>query len=103
MEIKNLNGLNPYANQKVQQEATAKAAETSRQTAQKAAGESSDVVQLSGDGKLLAAAMASAKDAPDVHAAKVRELKEQVKNGTYKPDIEKAARNLIRDDLDQIR
>ena len=83
MEIKNLNGLNPYANQKVQQEATAKAAETSRQTAQKAAGESSDVVQLSGDGKLLAAAMSSSKDAPDLRAAKVREHNEQVKNGTY--------------------
>lgn len=103
MEIKNLNGLNPYANQKVQQEATAKAAEASRQTAaQKAAGEGSDVVQLSGDGKLLATAMAAAKDSPDVRAAKVRELKEQVKNGTYKPDIQKAARNLIRDDLSQI-
>ena len=85
------------------QEATAKAAEVSRQTAaQKAAGEGSDVVQLSGDGKLLATAMAAAKDSPDVRAAKVRELKEQVKNGTYKPDIQKAARNLIRDDLSQI-
>lgn len=103
MEINNLNGLNPYANQKVQQDATAKAAETSRQaTAQKAANEGSDVVQFSGDGKLLAAAMTSAKDAPDVRAEKVRELKEQVKNGTYQPDIQKAARNLVRDDLSQI-
>jgi negative regulator of flagellin synthesis FlgM len=103
MEINNLNGLNPYGNQKVQQEATAKTAETARQyAAQKSANEGSDVVQFSSDGKLLASAMTSAKDAPDVRAEKVRELKEQVKNGTYKPDLQKAARNLIRDDLSQI-
>lgn len=99
MDIKNIIGeLNPYNNQKVQDR---QRTESTQRTA-KSESEGSDVVNLSGDGKLLATAMTTAKDTPDVRAEKVRELKEQVKNGTYKPDIQKAARNLIRDDLSRI-
>lgn len=99
MDIKNIVGdLNPYANQKVQDKSRGEGAQRS----DKAEPEGGDVVRLSGDGKLLATAMTAAKDAPDVRAEKVRDLKEQVRNGTYKPDIQKAARNLIRDDLSRI-
>ncbi|MCM0755202.1 flagellar biosynthesis anti-sigma factor FlgM [Desulfovibrio aminophilus] len=99
MEINKLIGeLNPYGKQKVQESAKNEAAQRS------ATGESKsgDVVNLSGDAKVLSAAMAAAREAPDVRTEKVRELKEQVKNGTYKPDIQKAARNLVRDDLSRI-
>jgi negative regulator of flagellin synthesis FlgM len=74
MEINKLIGeLNPYGKQKVQETA-----------------------------KSDSAAMSAAREAPDVRPEKVRALKEQVRNGTYKPDIQKAARNLVRDDLSRI-
>ncbi len=99
MEIKKVLGeLNPYANQKVQDKDKAERAEA----AAKNEGEGSDVVKLSSEGRLLGVAMSAAKSSPDQRAEKVRQLKEQVMNGTYKPDIKKAAKNLIRDDLNLI-
>jgi negative regulator of flagellin synthesis FlgM len=43
--------------------------------------------------------VSSANTSPDVRADKVRDLKEQVQAGTYKPDIRKAAANLLRDEV----
>lgn len=62
-----------------------------------------DKVALSAEARLLGAAMSSANLSPDVRAEKVRTLKEQVQAGTYKPDIRKAAANLIRDDLSLLK
>ncbi|HMM37882.1 MAG TPA: flagellar biosynthesis anti-sigma factor FlgM [Desulfovibrio sp.] len=99
MEINKLIGeLNPYGKQKVQETAKSDAAQRSSSGESK----SGDVVNLSGDAKVLSAAMSAAREAPDVRTEKVRALKEQVRNGTYKPDIQKAARNLVRDDLSRI-
>ncbi|WP_250645498.1 flagellar biosynthesis anti-sigma factor FlgM [Salidesulfovibrio onnuriiensis] len=96
MEIKNLTGeINPYSKKKVEQsraEQDAKAAKSS--------GNSADKVVLSSEAKLRSTALQAANDAPDVRRKKVDELKAQVREGTYKPDIKKAAANLIRDDLD---
>ncbi|WP_245628732.1 flagellar biosynthesis anti-sigma factor FlgM [Salidesulfovibrio brasiliensis] len=67
------------------------------------AGTQADKVQLSSEAKLRGAAYKQALESPDVRQRKIDELKERVRNGTYKPDIKKAAVNLIRDDLDLIR
>lgn len=98
MEIKKVYGdVNPYASQKlnetprVQPEQPASAAATAQQTG--------DKVALSSEARLLATAMNVAGASPDVRADKVRELKEQVQSGTYKPDVRKAAANLLRDEM----
>lgn len=98
MNIKNLTGLNPYNNRKVQEGAKPQPAAnaSSPQTAKAA----SDTVQVSPEARLLGAAHSEAEQAPDVRQDKIRELKEKVRNGTYQPDVKKAAANLIRDDLD---
>lgn len=62
-----------------------------------------DKVALSPEARLLGAALSTANASPDVRAEKVRSLKEQVQAGTYRPDIRKAAANLIRDDLNLIK
>lgn len=98
MNIKNLTGLNPYNNRKVQE--GAKPQQASNSSSSQSARASGDQVQLSPEARLLGTAHAEAEQAPDVRQDKVRELKEKVRNGTYKPDVKKAAANLIRDDLD---
>lgn len=102
MEIKKVYGeLNAYSTQKplesqrVQQEQAAKGAAGAQQLG--------DKVALSPEAKLLATAMSTANAAPDSRADKVRDLKEQVQAGTYKPDIRKAAANLIRDEISLTR
>lgn len=103
MHIKNITGeLNPYAKKKLDETAKQqKAADaTGRQLAHKATTEGSDVVHLSPEARLRGTALNTAANSSDVRTEKVRELKEQVRNGTYKPDVKKAAANLIRDDLD---
>ena len=97
MEIKTLVGqMNPYAKKKVH------GADKPEQTTKTdtSSGGGSDKVMLSEEAKLRGAALQSASEAPDVRKERVRELKEKVQNGTYKPDLKKAAANLIRDDLD---
>lgn len=97
MHIKNLVGqTNPYTSNKVQgqERGDAKAQQTAQNMAK------GDSVSLSGEAKLQSAAFSAASQAPDTRAEKVRNLKEQVRNGTYQPDIRKAARNLVRDELD---
>lgn len=77
---------------------------------QVAAKQNNDTVQQSGDkvalspqARLLGTALTVASSAEDVRAEKVRSLKEQVQSGTYKPDIKKAAANLLREDLSMLK
>lgn len=96
MDIKHVGDLNPYANRKVQESAKGQGAE-------KGAGQQSssvgDTVSLSGEARLRGAALSEAAQSSDVRQEKVRDLREKVRNGTYKPDLQKAAANLLRDDL----
>ncbi|WP_319466162.1 flagellar biosynthesis anti-sigma factor FlgM [uncultured Pseudodesulfovibrio sp.] len=99
MVIKNIVGdMNPYAKKKIGEQRPAEQAQKAAQSP-KTAGESADRVVLSSEARLRGAALQTAKDAPDVRREKVDRLKQQVKDGTYKPDVKKAAANLIRDDL----
>ncbi|MGE4423190.1 MAG: flagellar biosynthesis anti-sigma factor FlgM [Pseudodesulfovibrio sp.] len=99
MVIRNIVGdQNPYANKKIERP-EAKEVRNSQESA-KTSGEVADRVVLSSEARLRGAALQTAKEAPDVRREKVDELKRQVKDGTYQPDIKKAAANLIRDDLD---
>ncbi|WP_207262440.1 flagellar biosynthesis anti-sigma factor FlgM [Desulfovibrio sp. Huiquan2017] len=99
MVIRNIVGdQHPYANQKIGRKEPKEVQRT--QENGKSSGESADSVVLSSEARLRGAALQSAKDAPDVRREKVDELKRQVKDGTYRPDMKKAAANLIRDDLD---
>jgi negative regulator of flagellin synthesis FlgM len=98
MEIKKLYGdMNAYSSQstqesqRVQQDQSAQNATTTKL--------SGDTIALSPEAKLLATTVSSANTSPDVRADKVRDLKEQVQAGTYKPDIRKAAANLLRDEV----
>lgn len=96
MEIKNLLGeVNPYTKKKIESARSERSG-----TSAKSGGETADKVVLSSEAKLRSTALQTATDAPDVRRRKVDELKAQVREGTYKPDIRKAAANLIRDDLD---
>jgi negative regulator of flagellin synthesis FlgM len=98
MEIKKLYGdMSAYSSQstqesqRVQQDQSAQNATTSKL--------SGDTIALSPEAKLLATTVSAANTSPDVRADKVRDLKEQVQAGTYKPDIRKAAANLLRDEV----
>jgi len=99
MEIKKLYGdMNAYSSQNMQEtqrvqqdQAAAQGATTAQQTG--------DTVALSSQAKLLATSVSTASTSPDMRADKVRDLKEQVQAGTYKPDIRKAAANLLRDEV----
>ena len=98
MEIKNLTGqINPYTNKRVDQP---EGGPGKGSPAQKAAGGGDVTVNLSSAAKLMSTATHEAQNASDVRTEKVNKLKEQVRNGTYQPDIKKAAQNLVRDDLD---
>lgn len=96
MDINSIIGeLNPYAKQKVQEGQRAR----NSSLAESKSSETGDSVQLSSEARLRGAALSEAGRASDVRADKIKELKEKVRNGTYQPDIKKAAANLIRDDL----
>ncbi len=97
MDINNLGEANPYTNRKVQGGAKAKSAESA--SGQQQSDSNGDTVSLSSEARLRGAAFAEASQAPDVRQEKVKDLKERVKNGTYKPDLKKAATNLLRDDM----
>lgn len=103
MDIKKIYGeVGGFPTQKLAENAKPQQAQAVRQDdpAQQNLG---DKVALSPEARLLGAALSTASTAPDVRAEKVRTLKEQVQSGTYKPDIRKAAANLIRDDLNLIK
>ena len=57
-----------------------------------------DVVNVSAQAKLLGTARQTANDSPDIREEKVRELRDKVRDGTYKPDIRKTALNLVREE-----
>lgn len=105
MEIKKVyGGLDPYAAQRLQENQRAQQDQAvNRQSGAAEQQQAGDKVALSPEARLLGTALNVANTAPDERAEKVRSLKEQVQNGTYKPDIKKAAANLIRDDLNLIR
>ncbi|OIQ51373.1 Anti-sigma-28 factor, FlgM [Pseudodesulfovibrio hydrargyri] len=99
MVIRNIVGdQNPYANKKIERPEAKEARST--QESVKTSGEAADRVVLSSEARLRGTALQTAKEAPDVRREKVDELKRKVKDGTYRPDLKKAAANLIRDDLD---
>jgi negative regulator of flagellin synthesis FlgM len=100
MVIKSIIGdQNPYTNEKIKKREPTDLQRTQQGTT-KSSGETADRVVLSSEARLRGAALQSANEAPDVRRKKVDELKRQVQDGTYKPDLKKAAANLIRDDLD---
>lgn len=102
MEIKKAYGdLNAYSAQKLQESQRAQLDQAAKGAAE--ARQVGDKVALSPEARLLATASGAAAAAPDTRADKVRELKEQVQAGTYKPDIRKAAANLIRDEVSLTR
>lgn len=104
MVIKNVVGeMNPYAqNKKVENKRATQAQQQRPQEATQASAQNADKVVLSSEARLRGAALQTANESPDVRRKRVDELKKQVQDGTYKPDLKKAAANLIRDDLDLI-
>lgn len=96
-------GLDPYATTRLQENQRAQQDQAVNRQNSAADQSTGDKVALSPEARLLGATLTAASTAPDTRAEKVRSLKEQVQNGTYKPDIKKAAANLIRDDLNLIR
>lgn len=97
MEIKKVYGeMGAYSSQQLQETQRPAQDQSASQAAQ--ATKTGDKVALSPEARLLATTLSTANSAPDVRADKVRELKEQVQAGTYKPDIKKAAANLLRDE-----
>jgi negative regulator of flagellin synthesis FlgM len=100
MEIKKVYGeVGAYSSQQLQETQRATPEQASTQASQAQTG---DKVALSPEARLLATTLSTASGASDVRADKVRELKEQVQSGTYKPDIKKAAANLLRDEVDLV-
>jgi negative regulator of flagellin synthesis FlgM len=98
MEIKKAYGeLGTYSSQNLQESQRVQQDQTTQSSA--AAKQLGDTVALSPESKLLATTMSTASTSSDVRADKVRDLKEQVQAGTYKPDIRKAAANLLRDEV----
>lgn len=97
MDIKNVGNLNPYTNSKVQGGSASQGAE--RADSAQTGAKNGDTVSLSGEAKLRGTALNEAVKSSDVRQEKVRDLKEKVKNGTYEPDLKKAAANLLREDL----
>jgi negative regulator of flagellin synthesis FlgM len=101
MEIKKVYGdVGTYSSQQMQETQRAAQDQNGSQAAQ--AAKAGDRVALSSEARLLATTLSTANSSPDVRADKVRELKEQVQSGTYKPDLKKAAANLLRDEVNLV-
>ena len=99
MVIKNVAGeLNPYAQKRIDGQRPADLAQRA-QDSSKNPSSNADRVALSSEARLRGAALQSANEAPDVRREKIDRLKQQVKDGSYQPDLKKAAANLVRDDL----
>ncbi|NDV17832.1 flagellar biosynthesis anti-sigma factor FlgM [Pseudodesulfovibrio sp. JC047] len=99
MVIRNIAGdQNPYANKKIERPHAKDLQRTSDSA--RNAGDAADQVVLSSEGRLRGAALQTANETPNVRREKVDALKKQVQDGSYRPDIKKAAANLIREDLD---
>ena len=99
MVIKNILGeMSPYSNKKIESQRSGDQQNRTTETS-RTSGDNADRVVLSSEARLRGAALQTASDAPDVRRKKVDDLKQQIKDGTYKPDLKRAAANLIRDDL----
>jgi negative regulator of flagellin synthesis FlgM len=98
MDIKKLGDMSAYSSQTLQGSQRVQPPQNTQDTVT-AAQQSGDTVALSSTAKMLATAVSTASSSSDVRADKVRELKEQVQSDTYKPDIRKAAANLLRDEV----
>lgn len=59
----------------------------------------SDTVNLSSAAKELSRAKSQLEEVPDVREDKVAEIKKQIQDGTYQPDAQKIAGNMLRDSL----
>lgn len=56
----------------------------------------SDKVEISSSAREFQLAMQALKDIPEVRSEKVKELKEEINSGTYKPDAEKIAEHILK-------
>lgn len=97
-----INQYNP-AHLKAYSESRVKDAADKTQSQNQTTAPSRDVVNVSSQAKLLGTARQTATDSPDTREQKVRDLRDQVRAGTYKPDIRKTAMNLVRDEVDFLR
>ncbi len=98
MEIKKLYGdMNAYSPQSLQESQRVQQDQSSQSAGN--AAKAGDTIALSPEARLLATTVNAAGSASDTRTEKVRSLKEQVQAGTYKPDIRKAATNLLRDEI----
>jgi len=76
-----------------------KAAEEAKERSVKKTSKISDNVQLSSRAKDFQRIKDLVKTAPESRDEKVAKIKEQLNNGTYKADIDKAAENMINESL----
>ncbi|WP_029898439.1 flagellar biosynthesis anti-sigma factor FlgM [Desulfohalovibrio reitneri] len=98
MHIKNLLiGNTPYETKKVDKPDKPEGAEKTRKADSSGKG---DRINLSEEATLRSQAMREAQSAEDVRAEKVAMLKKQISEGTYQPDNQKIAENLVKEDLD---
>lgn len=98
MNIKNvIQGANPYDQKKIDEADKLKKAAAKAKA--QSSGSSSDTVSVSSTGKLVGEANAAAREASDVRAELVAELKAKVQAGTYQPDSRKIAENLLKEDI----
>ena len=101
MEIKNTpsNLFDPYAaGMEKSTAARADARVKPRTGAAKEEAGQGDTVSVSQDALLMTEARRTAQNAPDVRSEKVEALRIQVANGTYKPDSQLIAANLVREE-----
>jgi negative regulator of flagellin synthesis FlgM len=63
-------------------------------------GDGDDQVRLSSEAQVLHSTLSQAEEASEVREDKVKALKEEVANGTYKPDSQETARRLLEEDFD---
>ncbi|WP_027180116.1 flagellar biosynthesis anti-sigma factor FlgM [Maridesulfovibrio bastinii] len=96
--------INKYTGQQIraydQKIREAKTESGKQSNAQKSTAATTDTINVSSQARLLGEARLSAAEAPDTRESKVNELREKVRNGTYRPDIKKTAMNLVRDEID---
>lgn len=103
MQIKNnlVQGANPYQQNKVGQANQAgQAGQAANSSAQQAARSGADSVQVSQEARVRSTVLTTAFSAQETRAEKVQQLREDVRNGTYKPNVRKTAENLVRDDME---
>jgi negative regulator of flagellin synthesis FlgM len=61
-----------------------------------------DRVEVSSQARVRGVALAKALETPEIRAEKVNRLREQVRDGTFQPDLRKTAENLVKEDFELI-